>query len=409
MSRHCSARRSGRPKSIVCCTGFLLAALLFCSVSRGSVAAPLAPNSLNLQEARVSVAYRHVLDGALARLKTWCAVQGEEQPETFCNDAFQMADLLVRHVQYLYENQFGVSAARQCILAVQTKYRHLRGKLTKSWDSVKSWEMIAPISLRVPVPFMILDAMFATALLRGFHATGTAARDYISFAVCLLLGFHSLLRPGELAILTPRKIALPDARLHTLVTSGLVTITNGKNRRVFGRVQIASLCDSRCIAWLSWLMAGMDLDARLLPGGDGKFRSIFAQIVKDLDIQDMGLTPASLRAGGATHYLSTGILDLGQLKFRGRWAALSTLEHYVQECTATLVMLRLADSTLDRLESLIRFSAKFKLPPATPWERFFPRPRQRASSNGFAGRRAVSARRRSHSVRELGVPGVWSR
>ena len=88
MSRHCSARRSGRPKSIVCCTGFLLAALLFCSVSRGSVAAPLAPNSLNLQEARVSVAYRHVLDGALARLKTWCAVQGEEQPETFCNDAF---------------------------------------------------------------------------------------------------------------------------------------------------------------------------------------------------------------------------------------------------------------------------------------------------------------------------------
>ena len=74
--------------------------------------------------------------------------------------------------------------------------------------------------------------------------------------------------------------------------------------------------------------------------------------MKDLEIQDLGLTPASLRAGGATHSFSTQACDLGQLKFKGRWAALSTLEHYEHECTATLVMLRLSDHVLDRLEKL---------------------------------------------------------
>ena len=82
------------------------------------------------------------------------------------------------------------------------------------------------MNLRVPILFMILEAMFVTAMLRGFHAVGQASRDFISFGVALLLGFDALLRPGELAILTPRKLALPNARLHGLVSGGLATITN---------------------------------------------------------------------------------------------------------------------------------------------------------------------------------------
>ena len=35
--------------------------------------------------------------------------------------------------------------------------------------------------------------------------------------------------------------------------------------------------------------------------------------------------------GGAKHKFANGLLDLGRLKFRGRWASLLTLELYVQE------------------------------------------------------------------------------
>ena len=99
-------------------------------------------------------------------------------------------------------------------------------------------------------------------------------RDFISFGVALLLGFDALLRPGELAVLTPRKLALPNARLHGLVAGGLATITNGTSRQVFGRIQIESIRDARCLRWLSWLLAGMDLDMRLLPGGAEQLRGI---------------------------------------------------------------------------------------------------------------------------------------
>ena len=348
-------------------------------------AVKLDSSTVDLQEARLSPGYKRLLATAFQRLQTWCVVNGETSPDELSNNAIAMANMLTRHLQYLFENQFGVSAGRQAILCVQLRHRHLRTSLSKAWDSIKSWEQLAPISMRVPVPWLVLEAMFVASLLRGFSAGGALGRDYISFAIGLLIGFDALLRPGELAILTPSKIALPDSRLHGRVASGLLTITNGKNRRVFGRIQMAAIHDTRALRWLSWLIREMPDDARLLPGGTPKFRKIFADVVKDIGVAGLGLTPASLRAGGATHKFSTGSLDLGQLKFRGRWAVLSTLEHYVQECTATLVMLRLGNDTLTRLEKLAQFGERFEFPPAFPWQQFFSRAKQRVvprSSHG---------------------------
>ena len=119
---------------------------------------------------------------------------------------------------------------------------------------------------------------------------------------------------------------------------------------------------------------------------------MFHLVAGELGLSNMKLSPASLRAGGATHKFTTGQLDLGQLKFRGRWTVMSTLEHYVQECSATLVMLRLGEDCLTSLERIVQFGAKkFKHPPAFPWSEFFDRARQiRPASNGslaLAGRR----------------------
>ena len=116
-----------------------------------------------------------------------------------------MSDMLASHLQYLFDGSYGVSAGRQALLAVQLqlRFRQLRGQLTLAWDSVRSWEHIALIQMRVPMPWLVLDAMFCYALLRGFEAQGTLRRDLISFAVCLGLAFDALLRPGEVAILTP--------------------------------------------------------------------------------------------------------------------------------------------------------------------------------------------------------------
>ncbi len=74
----------------------------------------------------------------------------------------------------------------------------------------------------------------------------------------------------------------------------------------------------------------MEGHCRLLPGGTSAFRRLFSLTIKALGLESLRLTPASLRAGGATSRFATG-MQLGQLKWWGRWAGLHALEHYVQE------------------------------------------------------------------------------
>ena len=75
------------------------------------------------------------------------------------------------------------------------------------------------------------------------------------------------------------------------------------------------------------------------------------------------------------------ILDIGRLKFRGRWASLHTLEHYVQEATATLVMMRAGHTQIQFLREFVACGHVFLKPPLLPWPSYFSRRRQR---NGFA-------------------------
>ena len=87
------------------------------------------------------------------------------------------------HVQSLYEENNAVAAGRNAILAVQHVFRHIKGCFVKAWDSVRSWETLEPVSLRSPIPPLILQAIVAYAFLRGFTSSAaSAARDWISFA-----------------------------------------------------------------------------------------------------------------------------------------------------------------------------------------------------------------------------------
>ena len=59
-------------------------------------------------------------------------------------------------------------------------------------------------------------------------------------------------------------------------------------------------------------------------------------------------TPAGLRAGGTTHAYLCGS-NVEQLMWRGRWEALTSLRHYLQEATATLAIGQLPRETVQQL------------------------------------------------------------
>ena len=77
-----------------------------------------------------------------------------------------------------------------------------------------------------------------------------------------------------------------------------------------------------------------------------------------LGLDPRRFTPAGLRAGGATHdYLEGNAVE--RLMWRDRWEALSTLNHYVQECASVLAVASFAPWVTRRLEALAQTLVTF--------------------------------------------------
>ena len=80
-----------------------------------------------------------------------------------------------------------------------------------------------------------------------------------------------------------------------------------------------------------------------------EFGNHFKVIMQELGVSSMKLTPASLRAGGATMFYNRGIA-IGTLRFMGRWTVEKSLEHYLQLAMSTQIINRLDGVVISRLK-----------------------------------------------------------
>ena len=201
-------------------------------------------NHVDLQNSRVTPGYRKVLNRAFEDLSEWSYVNQRGHPDDYAERPKEMNRLLIDHLQWLFESNAGVSAGRHVVLSIHHRHPMLRSFMKETWDSIKSWEMLALVNSRVPMPPLLLDAMFSYAVMMGVGATGPCARDWLSFAVGLLVCFNGLLRPGEWCTMCAKSVAVPAQCIHGLVSTALLSIKNAKNRRTFGRLQVAVIDDA---------------------------------------------------------------------------------------------------------------------------------------------------------------------
>ena len=97
---------------------------------------------------------------------------------------------------------------RDGLLGLQTKFPRLRGGLPNAWRTLGRWERTNPWRPRIPVAECLLRMLFLRALETSLTVqSGTAL--WKAFAVCHLVGFYGLRRPGELLRLRFRDIAFP--------------------------------------------------------------------------------------------------------------------------------------------------------------------------------------------------------
>lgn len=329
----------------------------------------------NLQKTRVSSTYRHALEASYGALSSWAVVHHRDGPFLCLDDADAMNSLLIDYIQDLFDREQPISQARHAVLAVQFRHRHLWRQLKSSWDSVKSWEMQVPLKLRVPCPPLIADCLFGLALLKGFKTDKKRAHLWIPMGILTRLSWHGLLRPGEAVGLRGRDVVLPSALHASLHNCAILNIQNPKNRRSLGKCQVSRIDDSVSVKWLAWLVTDLDPDLKLFPSSLCTFRSLYRELCVDLEITHLGLTPASMRPGGATDLFIGGV-ETSRLRVLGRWRTLESLDHYVQIAASALAVIRVPAEVLIQLKRIVAQQALFASPPIRQWSRFFSRAQQ---------------------------------
>ena len=176
-----------------------------------------------------------------------------------------------------------------------------------------------------------------THFLEGLHLGALESRrtrkQLVIVAVLWRVSFYGLLRPIESLILRKRDVTFVDMPSEGRIA--LLALRAPKTRHVpgAGRAQFVTIRGTATTAWLEYVSLDLSSEELLWPWTRAKHYELFKRLLKASKLDKTGITPASGRAGGATHYYLSG-MSLETLSFSGRWAVLSSLRSYIQESGA---------------------------------------------------------------------------
>jgi hypothetical protein len=323
----------------------------------------LVQRGLDLQHDRLSAPYRARLEQAGGEFWSWVQKRLAE-PGLVLSSAKTANDALTLYLQHLYNIGAPIWRGVHAVLWVQTKARELRGQLRPAWDSVLTWRLSAPVRSRTPMPLAILQALVRYAGIAATVLDVGRSPIWWAFATCVQTAFFGLLRPKELYNMTRKCIRVPA---NNLFKTDLVVLTvlEPKNRAHMGRLQVRMVRDATAVRWITWTCAPMNGDERLWPFSAAVYKNCLLRGLSYLQLDELRLTPASGRAGGATHLLEQGV-PVNVIKFAGGWASEKTLSAYLQEAESASLLLQIVPAAAIRLKEFLRVFEYASEPPPLP-------------------------------------------
>lgn len=217
-----------------------------------------------------------------------------------------------------------------------------RKKLTKSWRLYGIWRKYEVPCRAPPLPQDILLAMAGLAL----------TRDELAMSALLLLGFHCLLRTGEVLALRPRDILLGAKQ-------GLVTLQSSKSGVRNNTKESVAILDP-----ITLEVTRAMVELRNQQGfnntvcwdrSGAAFRNLFNQLLQHLEVAHLSFKPYSMRRGGATLEMQSH----GQMErtlIRGRWKNSNVARIYISDGLSRLPSLSMS---LQAKVLVAKFSAVF--------------------------------------------------
>ena len=320
---------------------------------------------VNLQRERLSRAYRSRLEFAGAGFAAWCRERGLEL-RALVQDKDQMNEALIAHVQDLFKFGKALWHATHAVLAVQTACRQLRGSLRGAWDSILAWRFREPVRSRTPLPRLLMEAFCRYGAFAAMSHGAESQLIWWNFCVVLRTGFFALLRPKELFGLRVKELRLPHQWSLLSEHIAVATILSPKNRAHSGRLQVRIVRDPACVDWLLWMTRDFSPETPLWLFSPRRFKLCLDEAADFLQVRHLRLTPASLRAGGATALLEAGV-PASEIKMAGGWSSDRALGCYLQEAEAAAALLDVPVKSAVRLKKFLARLNFARLPPSVPF------------------------------------------
>eukprot|EP00971_Amphidinium_carterae_P040337 791763-Amphidinium_carterae.1 len=241
---------------------------------------------------------------------------------------------LVALLQSWSDRDYPTSHGSFLLAGLQFVHPMLKGHLQAAWSALRHWQNLAPPTIRSPMPAEFLLACSTTLWVYGMQRTACA----------LLLGYHTLLRPLELASIQ-RKHLMLRADLGARYCHGVVSVPQSKTATRFARLQAVTIDDPLVLSLVEAIVQKDMPHHLLVPGGLRSLQQRYQWALKLMDCAQCGFGLSSLRGGGATEFMLR-TQNVSALQFRGRWASAATIQHYVQ--------VSLGAATMERLPALAR-------------------------------------------------------
>ena len=318
----------------------------------------------DLASTRLSVEHRRRIALAWDLFCKWLAFSGF--PWSVPPSPAVASSALVSYIQSLYDAHRPISDAVHAIICVQHQFPQLGGCLKTAWNSIESWKLEVPLSMRPPIPFSLCQIYFIVSLLCGFVLDRRNITSWVSFGVASLVAFHGLMRPVEVEKLRRQHLLLPSAFMFGCSGVAICTVFKPKNRRFAGRIQFRLVKDPGALAWLEWLVADLPPSAPVFNVSTHVMRQRMKVVGNLLGISHLKYTPGSWRPGGATELFLSGV-PVDRIKFAGGWASLATLEHYIQEASSYRAFAHLPAPAARAIESVAAAFPSLPSPPLAPW------------------------------------------
>lgn len=287
------------------------------------------------------------MDDCLLGFRRWCDEQLPESFRDLCSNAHAAALALRAYGVFLYEAGYPRYMLTYAITGLQDAFPHFRGHLQPAWQIDKKWQAAEPGECRPVISAPIMQAMIAVSLTwRWYFWAGVS-----------MVGYLGMLHPAEFLALQRQDLILPrDAMISQQFV--YVHLRQPKTAR-FARKQHVKVEDPLVVQFLDALYGDKPLESRLFPGTSSMYRRQWNAVLDRLGVphgrHQRGATPAVLRGSGATHlYLATE--DLQLVQWRGRWTKQKTVEFYLQEVAAQLMLHRLDDLSKERVRALSSFA-----------------------------------------------------